>query len=49
MSMKPGDTVRPFASMVRVAPPVTAPTPAILPSLIAIDPLIGAPPDPSMI
>ena len=49
MSMKPGDTVRPFASMVRVAVPVMSPTAAIFPPVIAIDPLRGAPPLPSTI
>ena len=48
-SMKPGATVRPLASMVRVAVPVTSPTAAIFPPLIAIDPLRGAPPLPSTI
>ena len=49
MSMKPGATVRPFASMVCAAVPLTSPTAAILPLAIAIDPLRGAPPVPSTI
>jgi hypothetical protein len=49
MSMKPGATVRPLASIVLPAVPLTSPTAAILPFAIAIDPLRGAPPLPSTI
>src|SRR5579871_6184188 len=45
--MKPGATTIPCASIVRVAGPLTRPTPAIRPSRTATAPFIDGPPVPS--